>query len=117
MASSPRDPAIAYCRGTPLRKCARPPPPPPGETDIGILGGRPARASSIVEPDTRKSFFTGCPDPQRTKLDKLSPVSALRSAIYWCDSAREKVGPGIPEHPQTVPMVGDDHGARLLDFE
>ena len=28
-----------------------------------------------------KSSSPGCPDPQRTKLDKLNAVSALRSAI------------------------------------
>jgi hypothetical protein len=31
-----------------------------------------------------KKFCTGEPDPQRMKLDKLSSVSALRSAIHWC---------------------------------
>ena len=35
----------------------------------------------------QKSSSPGFPDPQRTKLDKLERVSALRSAFEWCRSS------------------------------
>jgi len=43
--------------------------------------GAPATAGATTADQKPKQFVTGCPDPQRTKLDKLSTVSALRSAI------------------------------------
>ena len=90
-------------------------PPHRMSTTPGARRDRPG--SSTAPPSKKLKSSSRGPDPQRTKLDKLNTVSALRSAFSVVRMGPIKSWTRNPSASQIVPIVGDGHGARFVDFE